>query len=396
MSESKKKETLAARKARLSKKYNTSIGSLSEVAKEVNCIPTGNIAIDHILGGGFPRGRLIELYGPPSSGKSTIALQSAAEFQRRAKAGDPGYAGKAILYLDHENAMDPAYAKALGLDIDDELFLFAQPDSLEDSANISRDLVSSGEVGLAIYDSVAAMIPQAALEAETGKNSVALQARGMAEFLKAYVRELYSTDTTAIFLNHLAEVIDMGGGGKPGMKRYTTPGGRALKFFASVRVEFRQIKNITEEVYNDLTNDTTKQVMATDVKVKVVKNKVAPPFKQAEVRVRYGKGFDQAYSAFDILVRYKKVVAAGGGWFYFERVPTLADGMPLSGPEGKQRPALRGVSAVLRYAAENPIWGQELVRLAVECLATSPDDEQFAATPVLEESEDDESLEQEG
>jgi recombination protein RecA len=389
LSETKKKITLAARKAALAKKYNTTIGSLSEVAKQVDCIPTGNIAIDHILGGGFPRGRLIELYGPPSSGKSTIALQAAAEFQRRAAAGDPGYAGKSILYMDHENAMDPAYAKALGLDIDSELFLFAQPDSLEDSANISRELVASGEIGLAIYYSVAAMIPQASLDAETGKASVALQARGIAEFLKPYVRELYSTDTTAIFLNHLAEVIDMGGGGRPGIKRYTTPGGRALKFFSSVRVEFHQIGNITEEVYDDLTNDKTKQVMATNVRVKVVKNKVAPPFKQATVRVRYGKGFDQAYSAFDLLLKYKKVIAAGGGWFYFDRMPSLAEGMPQS----KDRPALRGLSAVLRYAEENPGWADEMRRLAVECLKSSPDDEQFAATPVLEDEDD---LEEEG
>lgn len=321
---------------------------------------------------------------------STSAMQAAAAFQRRAEAGEVGYAGKVILYMDHENAMDPAYAKALGVDIDSDMFLFAQPDSLEDSANISRELVASGQVGLAIYDSVAAMIPKAALEAETGKASVALQARGMADFLKAFVGELHAQGTTAIFLNHLAEVIDMGGGGRPGVKRYTTPGGRALKFFASVRVEFRQVKNITEDVYDDLTNDTTKQVMATDVKVKVVKNKVAPPFKQATVRVRYGKGFDQAYSAFDVLLKYKKVIAAGGGWFYFDRLPELAADMPMSGPEGKERPALRGLSNVLRYAENNPQWQGLLVEAAKDCLRSGTDNESVEI-PVLEAYESDDT-----
>lgn len=387
----KKPETFSAMRARLAKQYNTNIGPLGEVAKEVDFVSTGNLAIDHILGGGFPRGRLIELFGPPSSGKSTSALQAAAAFQRRAEDGEVGYAGKAILYMDHENAMDPAYAKALGVDIDSDMFLFAQPDSLEDSANISRELVASGQVGLAIFDSVAAMIPKAALEAETGKASVALQARGMADFLKAFVGELHSRGTTAIFLNHLAEVIDMGGGGRPGMKRYTTPGGRALKFFASVRVEFRQIKNVTEDVYDDLTNDTIKQVMATEVKVKVVKNKVAPPFKQATVRVRYGKGFDQAYSAFDVLLKYKKVIASGGGWFYFDRLPEVAAGMPLSGPEGKERPALRGLSNVLRYAENNPQWQRLLVEAARQCLQQSGSDNELVEIPVLEEYESDET-----
>ncbi len=384
----KKPETFSAMRARLAKQYNTNIGPLSEVANEVDFVSTGNLAIDHILGGGFPRGRLIELFGPPSSGKSSAALQAAAAFQRRAEDGEVGYAGKAILYMDHENAMDPAYARALGVDIDSDTFLFAQPDSLEDSANISRELVASGQVGLVIFDSVAAMIPKTALEAETGKASVALQARGMADFLKAFVGELHAQGTTAIFLNHLAEVIDMGGGGRPGVKRYTTPGGRALKFFASVRVEFRQVKNITEDVYDDLTNDTTKQVMATDVKVKVVKNKVAPPFKQATVRVRYGKGFDQAYSAFDVLLKYKKVIASGGGWFYFDRLPELATGMPLSGPEGKERPALRGLSNVLRYAENNPQWQRLLVAEAQQCLRSGTDNE-AVEIPVSEEYESD-------
>lgn len=384
-----KRDSFSALRAKLAKKYDTAIGSLGDVAKPVEAISTGNLAIDHILGvGGFPKGRCIELYGPPSCGKTTLALQSAAEFQSRAKAGEVGYAGRVVLYMDHENAMDPVYARALGLDTEDETtFLFAQPSSLEDSANISRELVATGQVGLVIFDSVAAMTPQAALEAETGKASVAIQARLMSDFLKAFIEELYATDTTAIFLNHIAEVIDMGG--RPGVKRYTTPGGRALKFYASLRMEFQQIKNVTREIHDDLTNEKVKQVEATDVRVKVVKNKTAPPFKQAVVRVRYGKGFDQGYSALRVLAGYKAIREATGGYYVFDKVPSLWDGMSVN-PKGQH--VIRGLHNVLDKADKDAVWNKELVRLAQEMLANPPssttDDEEATDIPVSEGEDD--------
>lgn len=376
-----KKASFDATLAKLAKKYDTTIGSLADVAREVESISTGNLAIDHILGvGGFPKGRLVELFGPPSCGKTTCALQSAAEFQRRARAGDPGFAGRVVLYMDHENAMDPMYAHALGLDVNDaQTFLFAQPSSLEDSANIARGLVETGKVGLVIFDSVAAMIPSSSLTAETGKASVALQARLMADFLKAFTEEVYVHDTTAIFLNHIAEVIDMGG--KPGVKRWTTPGGRALKFAASLRLEFKQIKNITEDVYDDLTNDTMRQVQATDVVVKVVKNKVSAPFKRAVVRVRYGKGFDQGFSAFDVLKGHKKVIEGAGGYFFFDRVPELAVGLDLN---AKDRPFIRGLHNVLARCDADPQWRDLMVKIAQQALQ----DADSGGSPVLEVTED--------
>lgn len=369
----KKQDSLAALRAKLAKKYDTQLGAMSSIAKDVEAITSGNMAIDHVLGvGGLPRGRCIELYGPPSCGKSTTALQTAAAFQQKIREGVPGYAGKAILYMDHENAMDPEYARALGLDVDDEeTFIFAQPDSLEASANISRELVASGGIGLAIYDSVAAMTPMKALEAETGKASVAIQARLMSDFLKAYVAMLNETQTTAIFLNHIAEVIDMGGGGRPGVKRYTTPGGRALKFYASVRVEYQQQKNIVQEVTDDLTMEKQKQVRATDVRVRVVKNKVAAPFKQCTVRVRYGKGFDNGYTALQVLVGHKKIVKGDGGYYFFEKVPELVTDDMDRQTTGNKRPYIRGEHNVFAKMDEDPEWRDKFLRLAEETVAQS-------------------------
>lgn len=368
-----KPESFSSLREKLSKKYDTQLGAMSSIAKNVEAISSGNIAIDHVLGvGGFPKGRCIELYGPPSCGKSTTALQAAASYQRAIKAGEPGYEGKSILYMDHENAMDPDYARALGLNVDDEeTFIFAQPDSLEQSANISRELVQSGYVGMAIYDSVAAMTPLKALEAETGKASVAMQARLMSDFLKAYVAMLNDTQTTALFLNHIAEVIDMGGRGRPGVKRYTTPGGRALKFYASVRVEYQQSKNIVQEVTDELTQETQKQVRASDVRVRVVKNKVAAPFRQCTVRVRYGQGFDNGFTALQILTGHKKIIKGGSGYYYFNRVPEFAPDWMARQPSGNKRPYIQAEHNVYAAMDEHPEWREGLINFASQVAAES-------------------------
>lgn len=364
-------EVLAA----ASKKYDLRVGSLSEIAEPVQSFSTGNLAIDHIIGcGGLPLGRSVELYGLPASGKSTTALQSAATLQQLIIAGGNEDLTKGplvaaddrIIYFDYEHALDPEYALALGLNLDHPSFLFSQPDSLEQGANVARALLETGKVRLMIWDSVAAMTPSALLEAETGKATVALQARLMSTFLKTLTPALKEHRCTAVFLNHLMDMVDTGGS-RPGMPaRTSTPGGRALKYYASLRLEFTQIKTLKTAVHDELSNEQIDQVTATNVKIKVIKNKVAPPFREAVVRVRFGRGFDNFYSAVQVLLAHK-VLKAATGWYYFDRAPELVHvDMPVAA-NGKGS-YIRGEESLFDFADSHPEWRRQVIQMATEVL----------------------------
>lgn len=373
---------------KLQKKYDTPVGKLSDIALPATFITTGNLAIDYIIGGGMPLGRMVELAGPPSSGKTTTALQTAAALQKLIKAGgDPKLGVKPddrILYLDYEATLDQDYAMALGLDIDDETFLLTQPDSLEDGSNLALGLIETGRIRLVIWDSVASMLPSAKAEAEIGKSLPAVQAKLMSDLGQKLVPLLYEHQTANIFVNHLRDVLDMSGR-RPahlGPKK-DTPGGVALKFYESVRLEYKQLQQLKEDVLDPFSGELVSTPMATNVEVKVAKNKVGKPFKKATVRVRYGVGFDNFWTALSLLVSSKEIMYSAGYW-YFHKVEDKGlapDWMPRA-KTGTQRPNLRTEAAVFEAADEHPEWRDNVIEYARQILTSSDDvDLRVAAEP---------------
>ncbi len=323
-----------------------SIMKLGETSvKDVQVISTGSLTLDTALGvGGLPRGRIIEIYGPESSGKTTVALHAVAEAQKM---------GGEAAFIDVEHALDPVYAKKLGVDIDN--LIVAQPDTGEQALDIAEALVRSGALDIIVIDSVAALVPKAEIEGEMGDSHVGLLARLMSQALRKLTPIVSRSGAVVIFINQLREKVGVMYGNPE-----TTPGGRALKFFASVRLDVRKgepIKNGTEQIGNK-------------VKVKVAKNKVAPPFRTAEFDILYGEGISREGNILDYAVE-NNIIKKSGAWFSY-------NGEKIG----------QGRDNVRKYMVENKEFTEEVEKQVRAILAGGGNNEN--TVPLTEETEDNE------
>ncbi len=291
--QSEKLKALQAAMAKIEKDFGK--GSIMKLGEEridnIEVIPSGSIALDYALGvGGYPRGRIVEIYGPESSGKTTLAIHAIAEAQKQ---------GGIAAFIDAEHAFDRFYAANLGVDVDN--LLISQPDNGEQALDIADQLIRSAAVDIIVIDSVAALTPKAELEGDMGDNKVGLQARLMSQALRKLTATINKTNTTCIFINQLREKIGVMFGNPE-----TTTGGNALKFYASVRLDIRKSQSIKD-------GDT---IIGNEVKVKVVKNKVAPPFRKAEFEIMYGEGICRVGEVVDLGVNFG-ILEKSGSWYSY-------------------------------------------------------------------------------
>ena len=309
----------------------------------IEAVPTGALALDVALGiGGIPRGRIAEIFGPESSGKTTLALHLVAEAQRN---------GGICAFIDAEHALDPVYAKAIGVDVDE--LLISQPDTGEQALEITDTLVRSGAIDVLVIDSVAALTPRAEIEGEMGQSHVGLQARLMSQALRKLAGNLNKSKTICVFINQLREKIGVMFGSPE-----TTPGGRALKFYSSVRLDIRRIESIKDGV----------EVVGNRTRVKVVKNKVAPPFRQCEFDIMYGEGISREGSVLDLSVEHD-IIKKSGAWYTY-------DGEQMG----------QGRENAKRFLRENP---EIMVEITDRVMSTLlPSDEELEAAAAAAEDEE--------
>ena len=342
-----KKKALETALSQIEKQFGKgSVMKLGEFkAMEVEAIPTGALSLDMALGiGGVPRGRIIEVFGPESSGKTTLALHIVAEAQKM---------GGDAAFIDAEHALDPVYAKKLGVDIDN--LIVSQPDTGEQALEITESLVRSGALDVIVVDSVAALVPKAEIDGDMGDSHMGLQARLMSQALRKLTGALNKTKTVLIFINQLREKIGVMFGNPE-----TTTGGRALKFYASVRLDIRKIENIKQDG----------EVKGNRVRVKVIKNKVAPPFREAEFDVVYGEGISKAGNILDMAVNLD-IIEKSGSWFSYngERIG-------------------QGRENVKRYLKENPKLLEEVESKVRANFAKAFEESLGEELPSIEEDEE--------
>ena len=344
-----RRKALDAAMAQIEKQFGQGavmrLGDKSQV--EIDTIPTGALTLDIALGiGGLPRGRIIEIYGPESSGKTTVALHCVAEAQKM---------GGTCAFIDAEHALDPVYAGNIGVDVDN--LLLSQPDTGEQALEICETLVRSGCIDVVVIDSVAALVPRAEIEGEMGDSHVGLQARLMSQALRKLAPVVSKSNTICIFINQLREKVGVMFGNPE-----TTPGGRALKFYASVRLDVRKVET--------LRNGT--DVVGSHTRVKVVKNKVAPPFKEAEFDIMYGKGVSSEGCIIDLGVE-NNIIDKSGSWFAY-------NGSKIA----------QGRDAAKQYLIDHPDIKDEIEeKIRESYMPAEDDDADVAAGASVEAPEDD-------